>query len=217
MPIHRNSVTHTAVVANFACEKAHHGTAFQWFRSDGILAWLPLPGQHFSIVWSTDEANAHALLAAPASELCARVAEAGAHSLGLLEVATAPSSFPIAPAWVARRTRPRMVLIGDAAHVVHPLAGQGVNLGFGDASLLAAMIADQAAHQRDPGDWLTLRRFERQRSGDILAMRLVIKGLQHLFGARSSAIALARNLGLNVTDRLPVIKNLLARRAMGSV
>jgi 2-polyprenylphenol 6-hydroxylase len=205
-------VVHTGVVANFACAKPHREVAFQWFRSDGVLAWLPLPGRHFSMVWSTDEANAHALLSATPADLCARVAEAGAHTLGMLELVTPAAAFPIAPSWVPKRTRPRMVLIGDAAHVVHPLAGQGVNLGFGDAQALAALFCEA----RDPGDWLTLRRFERQRASDILAMRVVTQGLQRLFAAPWAAVVQARNAGLTLTDRLPVLKNLLARRAMGS-
>lgn len=206
---------HTAVVANFACEKRHRGVAFQWFRDDGILAWLPLPGEHFSMVWSTQPRHAESLMSLAAKELCAEVKQAGGHALGMIELASPPATFPIVPAWVPHRTRPRVVLIGDAAHVVHPLAGQGVNLGFGDAAALAAILRNTTHSTRDPGDWMRLRRFERQRAGDILALRAVTEGLQRLFAARSAALVRARNFGLELTGRLPLVKNLLAWRAMG--
>ena len=215
MPLQTRPATHTAVVANFACEKPHQGVAFQWFRADGVLAWLPLPGERFSMVWSTGEDHARSLMALSSADLCHSVAEAGLNLLGKLEPLSPAATFPISPAWVPRRTRPRIVLIGDAAHTVHPLAGQGVNLGFGDASALARSIRERKAPLSDPGEWLKLREFERQRAGDILAMRFVTEGLQRLFGARSEPLVQARNLGLNLTDRLPVVKNLLARRAMG--
>ncbi len=215
MPARTSVSPHTAVVANFACQKPHRGTAFQWFRDDGILAWLPLPGEHFSMVWSTEEANARALVAATGHELCAKVAEAGLHALGTLELVTPAASFPIEPAWVPHRTRSRIVLVGDAAHVLHPLAGQGVNLGFSDAAALAGLLGE--LHGRDPGERLLLRRFERQRSGDILAMRWMTQGLQRLFATRSSLARQARNAGLDLTDRLPLVKNLLARQAMGTL
>ena len=129
------------VVANFACARPHHDTAFQWFRSDGVLAYLPLPGQRMSMVWSTPDAHAAELLALPADMLCARVAEAGKEALGELEPARRRAlQFPLARLRAARLAAPRIALIGDAGHVVHPLAGQGVNLGFGDARDLARVL-----------------------------------------------------------------------------
>jgi 2-octaprenylphenol hydroxylase len=214
IPAHKQALQHVAVVANFACDRAHRGVAYQWFRGDGVLAWLPLPGKRFSMVWSTPEPNSRELLAASSEDLCDRVAEAGGGALGRLDLVTPAAAFPVAPLSVAQRVRPRLALIGDAAHVIHPLAGQGVNLGFGDARALARVLREPAA-ARDPGERLMLRRFERQRSEDILAMRLATEGLQRLFSARSPAVAMARNLGLTLTDRFSVIKNLLARRAMG--
>jgi 2-polyprenyl-6-methoxyphenol hydroxylase-like FAD-dependent oxidoreductase len=147
----------------------------------------------------------------PPFNLCERVAEAGKHQLGELELITSPAAFPLATLHVTGRVRPRLALIGDAAHVIHPMAGQGVNLGLGDAQELAALL-----HQgRDPGERLLLRRFERSRAEDILAMRLATEGLQALFEASWPGAARVRNAGLNLTDRLPVVKNVLARRAMG--
>jgi ubiquinone biosynthesis UbiH/UbiF/VisC/COQ6 family hydroxylase len=212
--VRRTASREAAAVANFTCERPHHGRAFQWFMQDGVLAWLPLPGNRMSMVWSTRQETAAALVALPPAELCARVGAAGGHRLGALELLTPAAAFPIAPLSVARRVRPRIVLVGDAAHVIHPLAGQGVNLGFGDANELAARLACAAGG--DPGAWARLRGFERARAGDILAMRMATTGLQRLFAVPGPAAAAIRNLGLNLTDRLPVLKNILARRAMES-
>lgn len=202
------------VVANFSCSAPHRGTAFQWFREDGVLAWLPLPGLRFSMVWSTDEQHATELLQCGAGELCRRVAQAGRETLGELGLLTEPQAFPLAWMSVRNRVRERLALIGDAAHVVHPLSGQGVNLGFGDARELAVLLRDAAERRADPGELLRLRKFERARAEAILAMRLATKGLKGLFEDRSIAVTKMRNFGLNLIDRAAVIKNLLARHAM---
>ena len=202
------------VVANFSCSLPHRGAAFQWFRDDGVLAWLPLPGRRFSMVWSTGEKHAAELLQCASEALCECVAQAGRGTLGELSLLTRPVAFPLAWLTVRQRVRERLALIGDAGHVVHPLAGQGVNLGLGDARELSLLLRDAAARRADPGDLLGLRRFERARAEAILAMRLATKGLKGLFEERSVAVAKIRNFGLNFTDRAVVIKNLLARHAM---
>jgi 2-octaprenylphenol hydroxylase len=202
------------VVANFATEKPHHGTAYQWFRPDGVLAYLPLPGERISIVWSTPDAHAAELLALPPDALCAHVAEAGRNSLGALELLTAPAQFPLVHLRATRLVAPRIALIGDAGHVVHPLAGQGVNLGFGDARVLAKVLLERELF-RDPGEIRLLRRYERARAEDILALGWMTDGLQRLFGASGGAAAKFRNAGLNLTNALPVVKTLLVRRALG--
>jgi ubiquinone biosynthesis UbiH/UbiF/VisC/COQ6 family hydroxylase len=208
------SYRQNAVVANFDCERAHRSVAMQWFGADGVLAYLPLPGNRVSIVWSTGEEHADELLALSAAEFAARVAEAGRDALGRLELITPPSAFALARLSVDAAVMPRLALIGDAAHVVHPLAGQGVNLGFGDACALASTLRGRAPGA-DPGDFLLLRRYERQRAEDILAMRLVTDGLHHLYGATQPWVAWLRNAGLNLIDSAPVLKGLLARRAAG--
>jgi 2-octaprenylphenol hydroxylase len=202
------------VVANFSCSEAHHGTALQWFRADGVLAFLPLPGQRMSMVWSTPEAHAQELLALDASTLAARVAAAGEHALGTLEALTPARAFALHRLRAEALVAPRVALVGDAAHVVHPLAGQGVNLGFGDASALAATLAAREAF-RDCGDLVLLRRYARRRAEAILAMRTVTDGLVHLFAAPGRVSAGVRNAGLNLTNHLPVVKNLLVRHALG--
>lgn len=199
------------VVANFACQRPHGGTAFQWFRDDGVLAWLPLPGERFSMVWSTPHEHARALLDLTPDALCRRVAEASGNALGPLALLTPPASFPIAQLKVAHVVSSRVALIGDAAHVVHPLAGQGVNLGFSDAAELARILGEAAP--RDPGSRLFLRRYERARKEDVLAMRWTTDGLANLFALPS--MQGLRNWGMNSVNAFPVIKALLARHALG--
>ncbi|MFM9970950.1 MAG: FAD-dependent monooxygenase [Burkholderiales bacterium] len=203
------------VVANFRCALSHHGSAFQWFREDGVLAWLPLPGNVFSMVWSTGEIHARELINSGEDALCEQVRMAGGGLLGELQLMGQVAAFPLAWLSVRQRVRERLVLIGDAAHVVHPLAGQGINLGLGDARELAALLEGVSAHGGDPGQLFDLRKFERARAEDILAMRLATKGLKGLFEQRSAVAAKIRNTGLNLTDKSVVIKNMLARHAMG--
>ena len=204
----------TAVVANFACERAHHGVARQWFRTDGgVLAWLPLPGRRISIVWSAPDAKAADLCALDASALAASVAEAGAHELGALVPITAAASFPLAflklPATVAHR----LALVGDAAHGVHPLAGQGVNLGFGDVEALAAVLTERGP-VTDPGASVLLERFARRRAGPVLAMQTVTDGLVRLFGPADPWLKTLRNAGLATVGRIPLLKRALAQPAL---
>lgn len=203
------------VVANFRCERKHHGIAFQWFRDDGILAWLPLPGERISIVWSAPEAHARELLALDPAQFCARVEAAGAGELGALELITAPAAFPLERLSAHALSSERVALVGDAAHVVHPLAGQGVNLGFGDAEALAAVLCERGP-VRDAGERLLLHRYARRRAEAILAMRAVTGGLERLFSTRLPGLARLRNAGLNLTDRLPALKTLLVRHALAN-
>ena len=212
--VEKMSYGQMGVVANFACARAHHNTAYQWFREDGVLAYLPLPGQRISIVWSTPDAHAAELLSLPADVLCAKVREAGKDALGKLDLLSAPMQFPLARLRAARIAAPRIALIGDAGHVMHPLAGQGVNLGFGDASALARVLLQREPF-RHPGDIRLLRRYERARAEDILALAWVTDGLQRLFAAPGGVAAKLRNAGLNLTNALPVVKNLLIRHALG--
>ncbi len=202
------------VVANFQCQRPHRETAFQWFRSDGVLAWLPLPGGCMSMVWSTSEEHGRELLSLTPEQLCRQVAEAGASMLGDLDLISPAAAFPIALLEVPSITAPRIALIGDAAHVVHPLAGQGVNLGLADAAQLSQVLVAKPA-QSDVGDPALLRRFERARSEDILVMRWATDGLAKLFRSPDAAVTRLRNWGLNSVNRMPVIKTLLARHALG--
>lgn len=200
-----------AVIANLECEKPHGNTAYQWFQGGPVLALLPLPGRRVSMIWSLPE-DAKELLLEP-DALCRAVESATAGALGAVSVVTPPRSYPLRRLSAARMAAERVALAGDAAHVIHPLAGQGLNLGLQDARALAAALAGRGA-VRDAGDARLLRRYERSRAEPILAMDLMVDGLFRLFGAESEPLSRLRNAGLNLSGRLPVLKNILIRHAM---
>jgi 2-polyprenylphenol 6-hydroxylase len=204
-----------AVVANFNCTVAHRGTAFQWFREDGVLALLPLPGERVSMVWSARDELAQRLMDLASDELTLDVGAASGNVLGSMETITQPASFPLRCIRVERLIGPRLALVGDAAHNLHPLAGQGVNLGFQDARELSRVLMKRGP-ERDVGAFALLRRYERARREDILVMTAATHGLQRLFNQAGPPLAWMRNLGLNLTDRLPPLKSLLVRRALGT-
>jgi ubiquinone biosynthesis UbiH/UbiF/VisC/COQ6 family hydroxylase len=208
----------TAVVANFACSRPHRNVAWQWFQGaasgGAILALLPLPGNHASMVWSVPGPQAQRLLALDGDALAREVGATTRSALGELSPVNAARGFPLRRLAAARMVAPRIALAGDAAHVLHPLAGQGANLGLQDARVLAEVLAARAPG-RDPGDLRLLRRYERARAEPVLAMRATVHGLQRLFASAAPAVGRLRNAGLNFTDRLPVLKNLLMRHAMG--
>jgi len=202
------------IVANFECELAHHGLARQWFRADsGVLAWLPLPGRRISIVWSSPDAQAAELLALPAEAFTARVMDAGERVLGEFKMITPRAAFPLQSLRLTTSIAHRLALVGDAAHGVHPLAGQGVNLGFGDAQALSNVLADRGP-VGDAGAPILLERFARRRAEPVLAMHTVTDGLVRMFGPRTPWLKTLRNAGLFAVDRLPMIKRALAQPAL---
>jgi len=203
------------VVANFAVERPHRGTAFQWFREDGVLAWLPLPGNRMSMVWSAPEDHGRALLALDPAALCDRVAEAGGRRLGALELITPAAGFPLRLMRAPNAVAPRLALIGDAAHTIHPLSGHGINLGFRDAQVLAAMLCDKPGHI-DCGDLGLLRGYERARKEEVVTLQTVTDTLHDLFRPTTGPLVKIRNFGLNLTNTLPVVKDLLVRYALAS-
>jgi len=213
MPARVSDYRQLGVVANFNIEHPHHGVALQWFRKDGVLALLPLPGNRASMVWSVAAEQAQALLALDEQALADTVAEACRHVPGQLQVITPAAGFPLRLTHVPQLVAPRIALAGDAAHNVHPLAGQGVNLGLRDVRELAAVLGSRVPRQ-DCGDWALLRRYERARREDIAAIELSTDALQKLFGAGSVWVSGARNFGLNVVNRLPPLKNMLIRHAV---
>ena len=202
------------VIANFETELPHGDAAWEWFRGDGVLAFLPLPGNRISIVWTAFEERAAELMALPPEGFCHQVQEASHSALGELKLLSKPAAFPLRLLHLEHLVKSRVALIGDAAHNVHPLAGQGVNLGFQDARELAKVLKDRGP-QPDCGDYFLLRRYERARKADILAMQLVTDGLQKLFNNRNPALKLARNLGLSLTGSLSWLKNGLVQHAVG--
>ena len=203
-----------ALVANFRCARPHGHIARQWFQEGGaVLALLPLPGEQVSLVWSLAIDQADRLAAASPEALAAAVSEAAHGVLGELACASPVRSYRLRRLRAHAVVAPRVALAGDAAHVIHPLAGQGLNLGLQDARALAETLAGREPGC-DPGDHRLLRRYERARAEPVLAMDGVVHGLFRLYGAQNRLLARARNAGLNLTDRLPVLKSVLMRRAM---
>lgn len=206
-----------AVVTNFECEKPHHGVAYQWFTaSEGIVALLPLPGQRVSLVWSAPETLAQTLLREPLAQLAQRVTLLSGGCLGQL-IPMQPevvSAFQLSLLRTNAITAPRVALVGDAAHVVHPLAGHGMNLGFADVAALLKMVTQREPH-RDCGGARVLERFARARKEDILLMQLATDGLERLFDADFEPLRQIRNFGLNLVNKLPVLKRRLITHALG--
>lgn len=206
-----------AVVTNFECDRPHHGAAYQWFTSsEGIVALLPLPGQRVSLVWSAPEAFAQTLLGESATKLAERVAALSGHELGHLRPVQPEvvKGFPLVLQRPHSIVAPRVALVGDAAHVVHPLAGHGMNLGFADVAALLRLVAEREEH-RDCGDERVLSRYARARKEDIFLMQVATDGLERLFSADLEPLRVIRNLGLNFVNKLPVIKRALISHAMG--
>ena len=204
----------TGVVANFKIERAHRDTAYQWFVHSGVLALLPLPGNHVSMVWSAADADARELMAAGDDELAQRVMQASAGILGKLQPVSRTAGFPLRRMRAPRLIAPRLALLGDTAHNVHPLAGQGLNLGFGDVQALADVLAARGM-EKDVGAVSLLRRFERSRGEDLLAMEAVTDGLKALFDSSLPGVKRLRNAGLRLANRISPLKRLLVKRALG--
>ncbi|RMG30596.1 MAG: 2-octaprenyl-3-methyl-6-methoxy-1,4-benzoquinol hydroxylase [Gammaproteobacteria bacterium] len=205
----------TAVVATVRTELPHGRVARQRFMPSGPLAFLPLADGRSAIVWTTTPEAAEELLALDEADFCAAVTEAFGRRLGRVLSAEARAGFPLRRRHAAAYVQPRLALVGDAAHTIHPLAGQGVNLGLLDAAALAQVVAQARRRGRDPGALPTLRRYERWRRGDNLMMMRAMDGFRWLFGPRPAPVREVRNLGLRLVDRLVPVKQLLARRAMG--
>ncbi|MFT0533796.1 FAD-dependent monooxygenase [Castellaniella hirudinis] len=207
------------VVAHLDIGRPHQRYACQWFTGDSVFALLPMPdtadGPQASLVWSMPETQARRWLAMPADEAQAwfaghaRAITGG--RLGDLRLRTAPQGFPLTLERSAMAA-PGVVLVGDAAHRVHPLAGQGLNLGLGDVEVLLRVLAARAPH-RPLGDMRLLARYRRRRAEPVLAMGLVTHGLHRLFGTSCAPLAWARNQGMLVADQLPLIKRQLIRAA----
>jgi 2-octaprenylphenol hydroxylase len=206
-----------AIVANFACEKPHHGVAHQWFTcKEGIIALLPLPGNKVSLVWSAPETLADTIMNESLGELAIRLGEYSEDQLGLLKPLQpeAVKAIPLALVRPHAITAPHVALVGDAAHAVHPLAGHGMNLGFGDLVDLLRIVGEREAHH-GIGDERVLARYARARKEDVLLMQLATDGLERLFGANLEPVRVVRNLGLNLLDKLPLVKRRLISHALG--
>lgn len=209
----------TAIVANFGCDTAHLGTAMQWFTEDGVVALLPLPAsaaaEHaVSLVWSAPEALAAELSALAPADLALRVNRCVDPPLGQLRPIGPSASFPLRCLAVDRMAAARVALVGDAAHVVHPLAGQGLNLGLQDVATLLDVLAAREPF-RDIGDLTLLRRYARARAEAVSLMRATTDGLARLFATDDPLVKRFRNVGLAFVNRAQPLKRALVRHALG--
>ena len=203
-----------AVVCHVQTEKPHRGIAYQRFLPGGPLAFLPLADGRCSIVWSAQDAAE--LMALDEAEFLARLGMALQNELGAVTACTRRVGFPLRLVHARQYARSRFVLAGDAAHVVHPLAGQGVNLGLADAMALLRELDAAREDRRDFGNLRLLKRYERERMANNLDMLAVTEGLHRAFGLRSDSWDSLRNFGINAVNRMAPLKNLLMRRAISS-
>ena len=204
-----------AVLATVRAEKGNQATAWQHFMRAGPLALLPLQQDLFSIVWSTSPAQAERLCALDERTFDAELTAASEARLGRLSVQGPRAAFPLALQHAAQYVRGGVALVGDAAHVIHPLAGQGVNLGFLDAAALVDALSAGRERGDRPGSLRTLRPYERGRKGHNTATQLAMDGFKHLFGTDSSALGALRNLGLGVAGRIGPLRRQFERVALG--
>ena len=207
-----------AIVVNFACSIPHQGMAHQWFDAQqGVIALLPLPGDRLSLVWSAPDALADTLLNESVATLAQRLSLLPGQPFGTLTPLQPETvrAIPLALLRAHCTVAPRMVLLGDAAHAIHPLAGQGMNLGFADIAALLSLAASPD-FRRDCGDARALARYARARKEKVLLMQLGTDGLQRLFSTSFEPLRVARNIGLDLLNKFPLIKRQLMSHAAGS-
>ncbi|MCQ9327996.1 FAD-dependent monooxygenase [Pelistega suis] len=209
------------LVAQFTTEKSHHHTAYQWFTEEGVLAFLPLPdtqdGHQISMVWSASNDVAKELESLNPEELALvlqkRIGHLSQDMLGELTLRSPMYGFPLTLE-KSGMVAPGVALVGDAAHRVHPLAGQGLNLGLGDVQTLCRILSEKP-HYRELGDSRLLQTYQRERSVPIAHMRWVTDGLHGLFSSQLEPIKAVRNIGMDIVAKLPFVKEFLIKKASG--
>ncbi|BFM22245.1 UbiH/UbiF/VisC/COQ6 family ubiquinone biosynthesis hydroxylase [Gilvimarinus japonicus] len=216
------SYQQSAIVATVRSQAPHGLVARQRFMNTGPLALLPLidtpqasDGHHCSIVWSADQAFADSLMALDDTEFCQALERHFERRLGTIEHVSTRHAFTLHQRHATRYAQPGLALVGDAAHSIHPLAGQGVNLGLLDVACLTRELQRAQERGLSTGEYATLRRYERQRMGHNLTMMAAMEGFKRLFGSRQPGLTLLRNRALSSVNTLPALKNLLAQQAMG--
>lgn len=208
---------HTALVTIVATQEPHQQIARQVFLADGILAFLPLLNSNqCSIVWSTTAEKANQLHQLNDEEFNIAINRAFGKQLGEIKKQDQSLIFNLTMRHAKDYVRSRVALVGDAIHTIHPLAGQGLNLGLADAAYLAFVINKNAAKHRDMGHFSTLRRYERARKGPNLLMLNLMAGFKSLFGAKSDELIYLRNFGLNIANKSDLLKKFFMRRATGN-
>jgi 2-octaprenyl-6-methoxyphenol hydroxylase len=205
----------SAIATTVAHERKHGGRAEERFLPAGPFAILPLTGRRCSIVWTEQRSEAERIVALPDAEFHAELERRFGLHLGALEAVGARASFPLEFLLARSFVAPRLALLGDAAHVIHPIAGQGLNLGLKDVAALAESIVDAARLGLDPGAAPVLERYQRWRRFDTMAMGVVTDGLNRLFSNESDLLRIIRDVGLGLVDRVPALKHAFIREAAG--
>ena len=208
-----------AIVTTITTEKPNQHTAWQRFMPTGPLAFLPLDdigdAHCCSIVWSQDTAEAKRLMTLTDIEFCQQLSKASEYCLGEVLNIQKRHLIPLRQSHAIDYVMPRVALVGDAAHSIHPLAGQGANLGFSDAQVLAEEIAKAFARDLDLGDISVLKPYQRRRKPENLATMAAMEGFKRLFGSQNSTLRLLRNYGLSAINGMDSVKNKLIKQAMG--
>ncbi|WP_320534800.1 UbiH/UbiF family hydroxylase [Robbsia andropogonis] len=212
--VERRDYAQTGVVANFRISLPHAETAWQWFRDGEIIALLPMAGPYVSLVWSAETDHAQRLVAQGGDVLAAELERLAGATHGTFECVTSPVGFPLALQRVDKLIAPRVALVGDAAHLIHPLAGQGVNLGLRDVAALTDVLREKETF-RDLGDRVLLRRYERARREDIASLTLATDGLHRLFALPGTVAQGLRNVGMSLVSAQPFVKRWLVEHALG--
>ncbi len=210
------SYPQVGIVATVAHARPHGGKAVQHFLPAGPFAILPLTGNRSSIVWTEEAAKGQALMAAPEFEFTAELGRRFGHRLGAIALEAPPQSFPLEFQMARSFVADRLALVGDAAHAVHPLAGQGLNIGMRDVAALTETIIDTQRLGLDIGAGTTLERYQRWRRFDSAFSATVMDGLNRLFSNDSVPMRAIRDLGLGLVDRAPGLKRFLVREAAGA-
>ena len=211
----RRTYQQQAIVCTVKTEDDHQHTAWQCFMPTGPLAFLPLADGSCSIVWSLDQAEADAVMALDQQAFAEKLGEAFEYRLGAVQLISERAVFALGHGHVRQYVQPGLALIGDAAHNIHPLAGQGANLGIMDAACLGSVITEAMRAQRQWSAYHTLRKYERSRKGDNRIMEATMSGFKYLFGNNNSLFTEIRNLGLNLVDHADPVKQLFIKQALG--
>lgn len=205
----------SAIVTTVAHERDHNGRAEEHFLPAGPFAILPLTGRRCSIVWTETSGEAQRIVALADNEFHAELEKRFGLQLGDIEIVGPRRAFPLGLFTARTFIGQRLALVGDAAHIIHPIAGQGLNMGLRDVAALAEAIADAARLGLDPGGPEVLERYQRWRRFDTMTMGVATDGLNRLFSNHSDALRLARDIGLGLVERMPMLKRMFIREAAG--
>ncbi|WP_119342894.1 FAD-dependent monooxygenase [Facilibium subflavum] len=215
-PFDTKAYGHSAIVATLQTQKPHQQTAYQWFTKTGILAFLPLPdANQVSIVYSQNTDESAQSMKEDNDIFEVKLAKASNHQLGCLQLLNKRQSFPLVARHAKHYYQKGVVLIGDAAHTIHPLAGQGVNLGFADVAALVKVIAEAKERHRDYAHISTLSAFERERHFENKMMLYSMKAIKEIFGSHNLLLKSLRGIGVNLVDRTSWLKRFFIHQAMG--